>query len=370
MEHFAGIDVSLEQSSVCVVDAAGKIVREARVASEPEAVRFFRELGVRVSRIGLEAGPLSQWLHAGLAEAGFDAVLLETHVKAALSAMVVKTDRKDARGIAQLLRMGWFRPVHAKSPAAQEIRALLVARKLLQAKLLDVELSIRGILRGFGLKMGEVSKARFVARVRELVAGQAMLERIVTPMLRAREALRTEYCRLHREMLAIVKHDAVPRQAGHRFRGKPAVRPRRQTAVGQFLNASVSGRQGPPHHAIRWEPVSQSRNTWSCLVGGHSRTCGFAGSFVPAAGPRGNGSLLAPPRKTSTLFTHPLSPRCLRGGADLLAPAEVGSVEPHAMQNGRQLAGEGNLGALQAGAAWPGRGPSASGWKTVSPGSA
>src|SRR5512132_3334892 len=186
VEHFAGIDVSLEQSSVCVVDAAGKIVREARVASEPAAlVRFFRELGVRVSRIGLEAGPLSQWLHAGLAEAGFDAVLLETrHVKAALSAMVVKTDRKDARGIAQLLRMGWFRPVHAKSPAAQEIRALLVARKLLQAKLLDVELSIRGILRGFGLKMGEVSKARFVPRVGELVAGQAMLERVIEPMLR------------------------------------------------------------------------------------------------------------------------------------------------------------------------------------------
>jgi transposase len=214
VEHFAGIDVSLEQSSVCVVDAAGKIVREAKVASEPEdLVRFFRELGVRVVRIGLEAGPLSQWLHAGLAAAGFEVVLLETrHVKAALSAMVVKTDRKDARGIAQLLRMGWFRPVHAKSPATQEIRALLVARKLLQAKLLDVELSIRGILRGFGLKMGEVSRGRFEARVRELVMGQAMLERIVAPMLRAREALRTEYCRLHREMLAIVKLDGVCRR--------------------------------------------------------------------------------------------------------------------------------------------------------------
>ena len=93
-------------------------------------------------------------------------VLLETrHVKAALSAMVVKTDRKDARGIAQLLRMGWFRPVHA-SRAAQEVRALLVARKLLQTKLRDVEFSIRGILRGFGLKVGEVSKGRFAARVR------------------------------------------------------------------------------------------------------------------------------------------------------------------------------------------------------------
>jgi hypothetical protein len=88
-----------------------------------------------VPRIGLEAGPLSQWLYAGLVAAGFEVVLLETrHVKAALSAMVIKTDRKDARGIAQLLRMGWFRSVHAKSPAAQEVRALLVARKLLQTK--------------------------------------------------------------------------------------------------------------------------------------------------------------------------------------------------------------------------------------------
>ena len=160
MEHYAGIDVSLEQSSVCVVDATGRIVREAKVASEPEAlVVLLRQLGLPLTRVGLEAGPLSQWLHAGLAEAGFEAVLLETrHVKAALSAMVVKTDRKDARGIAQLLRMGWYRPVHRKSLSAQEVRALLVGRKLLQAKLRDVELSIRGILRGFGLKVGEVSR--------------------------------------------------------------------------------------------------------------------------------------------------------------------------------------------------------------------
>src|SRR3954454_23394801 len=179
MEHYAGIDVSLERSSVCVVDSSGRIIREIKVASEPEAlVGFFAALGVAVTRIGLEAGPLSQWLHAGLTGAGFEAVLLETrHVKAALSAMIVKTDRQDARGIAQLLRMGWYRPVHCKSPPAQEIRALLVGRKLLQGKLLDVELSIRGILRGFGLKLGEVSRGRFAVRVGELVAGQPMLER-------------------------------------------------------------------------------------------------------------------------------------------------------------------------------------------------
>jgi transposase len=214
MEHYAGIDVALEQSSVCVVDATGRIVRETKVASEPEAlVRFLRGLGLPVTRIGLEAGPLSQWLHAGLTRAGFEVVLLETRqVKAALSAMVVTTDRKDARGIAQLLRMGWFRPVHCKSPPAQEVRALLVGRKLLQGKLQDVELSIRGILRGFGLKVGPVSKGRFAARIRELVAGQGMLERVIEPMLRAREALRAEFHALHRAMLSIVRHDVTCRR--------------------------------------------------------------------------------------------------------------------------------------------------------------
>ena len=214
MEHYAGIDVSLEQSSVCVVDANGKIVREAKVPSEPEAlVRFFGQLGLPVTRIGLEAGPLSQWLHAGLTKAGLETVLLKTRqVKAALSAMVVKTDKKDARGIAQLLRMGWFRPVHCKSPPAQEVRALLAGRKLLQCKLLDVELSIRGILRGFGLKVGMVSKGRFAMRIRELVTGQPMLERVIEPMLRAREALRAEYHALHRAMLGIVRDNATCRR--------------------------------------------------------------------------------------------------------------------------------------------------------------
>src|ERR671921_1987500 len=214
MDYYAGIDVSLERSSVCVVDGTGRIIREAKVPSEPEAlVGFLSQLGIPITRIGLEAGPLSQWLHAGLAEAGLEAVLLETrHVKAALSAMVVKTDRKDARGIAQLLRMGWFRPVHRKTVDAQEVRALLVGRKLLQSKLRDVELSIRGILRGFGLKVGEVSKGRFAARVEELVAGHEMLETVTEAMLTARESLLAEFMTLHRRMLALARADAVCRR--------------------------------------------------------------------------------------------------------------------------------------------------------------
>jgi transposase len=214
VEYYAGLDVSLKLSSVCVVDAQGQVVREAKVASDPEAlIGFFRAQDLEIGRVGLEAGPLSQWLHAGLVNAGFEAVLLETrHVKAALSAMTVKTDRRDARGIAQLLRLGWYRPVHAKSASAQEVRSLLTARKLIQCKLLDIESGIRGVLRGFGLKVGTVSRGRFEARILDLIAGHVMLETVVGSMLSARAALKAEFARLHRALLILVRADPVCRQ--------------------------------------------------------------------------------------------------------------------------------------------------------------
>jgi transposase len=136
MDYYAGIDVSLEQSSVCVLDGEGKIIREAKVASEPEAlIAWFGSLGLAMTRIGLEAGPLSQWLFAAMKQAGLPVELLETrHVRNAFKTMPVKTDRKDARGIAELMRMGWFRPVHCKSISAQETRAILTTRTLIEAK--------------------------------------------------------------------------------------------------------------------------------------------------------------------------------------------------------------------------------------------
>ena len=114
MDYYVGMDVSLEASSICVVDASGKIVREAKVSSEPEdLIACFKALPFSLARIGLEAGPLSQWLYAALKEAGFAVELLETrHFRDAFKAMPVKTDRNDARGIAQLMRLGWFRLVH------------------------------------------------------------------------------------------------------------------------------------------------------------------------------------------------------------------------------------------------------------------
>jgi transposase len=176
-------------------------------------VALFRDLGLGFTRIGLEAGPLSQWLHAGLTAAGFPAVLIETrHVKTALKAMTVKTDRNDARGMAQLMRIGFFRPVHAKGVSAQEIRALLTGRRLLLGKLHDIELGIRGILRGFGLKVGNVSKGKFAARIRALVSDHPMLEPVAEAMLRAQASLRAEYGKLHGQLLGLVRSDTVCRR--------------------------------------------------------------------------------------------------------------------------------------------------------------
>jgi transposase len=209
MEHYAGIDVSLERSSVCVVEGSGKIVSEAKVASEPQAlIGWFAALGLKLTRIGLEAGPLSQWLYAGMRQAGLPIELLETrHVRAAFKTMPVKTDRNDARGIAELMRVGWFRPVHCKSLAAQEVRAQLTARKLVQSKLFDVEMSLRGILRGFGLKVGPTTPKRFSRRIRDLVKGHATLEAVADALLAVHDVLLREFAGLERRVRQAARSD-------------------------------------------------------------------------------------------------------------------------------------------------------------------
>ncbi len=209
MNHYAGIDVSLECSSVCVVDASGKILCEARVASEPEAlIAWFGSQGLSFERIGLEAGPLSQWLFAAMKAEGLAVELLETrHVRKAFEAMPVKSDRNDARGIAQLMRLGWFRPVHCKSMEAQEVRAMLTARKLVQSKLRDVENSLRGILRGFGLKVGKATEREFAGRIAELVSGHPRLEAIAQALLAVRAVLRQEFAAFEKQARKMAQTD-------------------------------------------------------------------------------------------------------------------------------------------------------------------
>jgi len=213
MTYYAGIDVSLESASVCVIDAAGKTIREGKVASEPEALAdWLKATGVSLERVGLEAGPLSQWLHVGLRQAGIAAELLETrHVRRAFEIMPVKTDRKDAHGIADLMRMGWFRPVHCKSIDAQETRAMLTARKLVQKQVFEVESSLRGILRGFGLKVGKTTPVKFEGRVKELVAGNPSLERTADSLLATRAVLRREFNGFEWQLRGMARNDTRAR---------------------------------------------------------------------------------------------------------------------------------------------------------------
>jgi len=214
MEHSAGLDVSVKETNVCIVDDAGKIVREVKVASEPEALlAVLTNPAYRFKRIGLEAGPLSQWLFSALAEAGLPAICVETrHMRAALKAQINKTDRNDARGIAQMMRAGLYRPVHVKTLRSQKLRMLLTHRKLLQSKAIAIENDLRATLRNFGLKVGVVGTIKFEARIKELVEGLPDLIVLIEPMLVVRRTLREQIGVLHRRLLTVVRDDEVCRR--------------------------------------------------------------------------------------------------------------------------------------------------------------
>ena len=214
MDHFAGLDVSVKETSVCIVDDTGRIVREVKVASEPEALlHVLGNSAYRFKRIGLEAGPLSQWLFGALAEAGLPAICVETrHMRAVLKAQINKTDRNDARGMAQMMRAGLYRPVHVKTLRSQKLRMLLTHRKLLQSKAIAIDNDLRGTLRNFGLKVGMVGAVKFEARIKELVENLPDLAILVEPMLIVRRVLREQIGILHRRLLAIVRDDEVCRR--------------------------------------------------------------------------------------------------------------------------------------------------------------
>jgi transposase len=214
MQHYVGLDLSVKETSVCIIDKAGKVIREVKVATKPVPIlAVLTEEALAIERIGLEAGPLSQWLYSALAEAGLPVICVETrHMKAALSAQINKSDRNDARGIAQMMRVGLYRPVHVKTLASQKRRMLLTSRQLLQAKALDIENDLRGTLRNFGLKVGMVGTVKFEARIRELVADHPDLAAIVEPLLIVRRVLREQLDVLHCQLLEIVRNDEVCRR--------------------------------------------------------------------------------------------------------------------------------------------------------------
>lgn len=224
MAHFVGLDVSVEETAVCVVDEAGEVICEHKAPTEPDDIAvLLTSVGGDYVRVGIEAGPLSQWLVNELTGAGLPVVCVETrHMKALLKAQQInKSDRNDARGIAQMMRVGLFKPVHVKTLAAQEQRVLLTSRKLIQRKLLDIESDMRGTLRNFGLKVGAISANSYEERIRELVAGFPRLAAIVRPLLMVRRVMREQLAVLHKMLLDMVRDDPVCR----RFMTVPGVGP-------------------------------------------------------------------------------------------------------------------------------------------------
>jgi transposase len=214
MDHFAGLDISVKETSVCIVDGTGRIVQEVKVASEPEALLpVLTNPAYHIKRIGLEAGPLSQWLYSTLGESNLPVICVETrHMRAVLKAQINKTDRNDARGVAQMMRVGLYRPVHVKTLRSQKLRMLLTHRKLLQSKAIAIDNDLRGTLRNFGLKVGIVGTVKFEARIKDLVENLPDLAVLVEPLLVVRRVLHEQLGILHRRLLAIARDDEVCRR--------------------------------------------------------------------------------------------------------------------------------------------------------------
>jgi transposase len=214
MKYFAGLDVSLEETAICVVDENGQIVREGRAASEPRALSAaLREIGLPLERIGLEACSLTAWLHDGLRTEGLPAICIETRqAKAAMKTMPNKTDRNDARALAQIMRTGWYRPVHVKSRQCRLWRSLLVARRTVLNEMRSVENVVRAILREAGLKLGTPPRHAFAERVRELAGADAHVRPLVEPLLAILATMLREFARLTQRVLGIVRKENVCRR--------------------------------------------------------------------------------------------------------------------------------------------------------------
>ena len=215
MTYYAGLDVSLRSVNLCVIDDQGDLVEEAKLSSDvQDIIAHLDRLDFGFERIGLEAGALAQYLTYGLQSAGFEVVCMEARqVKAALSAMRNKTDKHDARGIAQLLRSGWYRRVHIKSMGSHHIRMLLSSRKAVLSKCVDLENEIRGLFKIFGIKLPpKLGHGAFDAAVRDIIQADSTLAYALLPMLDARLVLYRTFRELDNRTRHLAQEDAVCRR--------------------------------------------------------------------------------------------------------------------------------------------------------------
>lgn len=214
MEYYAGLDVSMEETAVCVIGADGSVAWEGRAASDPAAIAgcLSRWSGC-LAKVGLEAGGLTPWLHGGLRGLGLPAICIETRrMKAYAKASPVKTDRRDARLIAQAMRAGLYRAVHVKCAEAHKLRVALTARQALLRQARQLQVKVRGDLKPFGVKLGRVGSGGFAGRVKAVLADRPDLLALVGPLLDMRGQLLSQVRRYDRLLRRLAAGDAVCRR--------------------------------------------------------------------------------------------------------------------------------------------------------------
>jgi transposase len=223
MAHYVGLDVSLKQTSICVVSDTGSIVREGVVDSDPAAIAaFVRSKAPHTVRVGLESGPTATWLWTELKRLGVPVICIDArHAKAVLKMQINKSDRNDAVGIARIMQTGWFKEVRVKDLNCHVVKALLTSRALLVKIKRDLENQIRGLLKNLGRIIGRAKFNGFAARAAELIEDRPELVAIVAPLLRAREAIEKQIDDLDRKVLKLARHDAQIR----RFMTVPGIGP-------------------------------------------------------------------------------------------------------------------------------------------------
>ncbi len=209
MELYVGLDVSLKDTSICVVDKAGTVVCEGKVISEPEAIaKFVRARAPGVVRIGLETGPTTTWLWTELRALGLPVICIDArHAKAALSMQINKSDRNDALGLARIMQCGWYKEVRVKSLDSHGVRATLNSRALLVKIKRDLGNQVRGLLKNVGLVIGKAHGNVFTARAEELVADHPDLADAVRPLLAARQGVSRQIAELDRKVMALARND-------------------------------------------------------------------------------------------------------------------------------------------------------------------
>ena len=223
MEQYVGLDVSLKMTAICIVDRAGKILREGMVASDPDAIATFVRLHApHVVRIGLETGATSTWLWTELNRRGLPIICIDArHAKAALKMQINKSDRNDAVGIARIMQCGWYKEVHVKALENHAIKALLVSRALLVKIKRDLENQVRGLLKNLGLVIGRAKMNTFVLRAAELIEDEPELAAAVEPLLKARDAVEKQITDLNRKVMKLARHNVQVR----RFMKVPGIGP-------------------------------------------------------------------------------------------------------------------------------------------------